>query len=106
MGHYSSFIIRLWVDPPEGFRWGLIQHVGSRQEQRFNTLQDMLDFMLQHADAAELSIPFSLDSSAMLSGQDGAQASDGATQPQEQEKSAQVKRTRPRAGRGGRLGAE
>ena len=61
-GNYSSFILRLWVEPnAEGWRWGLIQHVATRKKRRFNTVAEMLDFIAEYAAVGETSIPFSLD---------------------------------------------
>ena len=61
-GNYSSFILRLWVEPnAEGWRWGLIQHVATRKKRRFSTAAEMLDFIAEYAAVGETSIPFSLD---------------------------------------------
>lgn len=66
VGHYSSFIVRLWVDSPEGFRWGVIQHVGTQEEHKFNSVADMVEFISKHSAPNELSIPFSLDATAPM----------------------------------------
>lgn len=69
MGHYSSFILRLWVEPDEGWRWGLIEHVASREKLRFSSSEEMLAFIQSHSDVNEQSIPFVLahdDSSPAL----------------------------------------
>lgn len=49
MGHYSSFILRLWVEPRDGLRWGLIQHVATRNKRRFSNMSEMLEFITEHA---------------------------------------------------------
>lgn len=49
MGHYSSFILRLWVDAQDGRRWGLIQHVTTREKCRFSDFSEMLEFIRKHS---------------------------------------------------------
>lgn len=68
VGHYSSFILRLWVEPPEGVRWGIIQHVATRDKLRFQTtgdgalaVADVVAFIRQHSVDGEISLPFVLD---------------------------------------------
>lgn len=68
MGHYSSFILRLWVEPPDGVRWGIIQHVATRDKLRFQTagdgtvaVADVIEFIRQHSAEGEISLPFALD---------------------------------------------
>lgn len=61
VGNYSSFILRLWVEPSGGWRWGLIQHVATRKKRRFSTVSEMLDFISEHSTEGEVSIPFSLN---------------------------------------------
>ncbi len=61
MGHYSSFILRLWVETDGTWRSGHIQHVASRNKRRFRTLQEMLDFISQYSVNEEFALPFSLD---------------------------------------------
>lgn len=65
MGHYSSFILRFWVEPPDGPRWGIIQHVTSRDKLRFQippdgSIHDVLEFIQKHSAESELSLPFAL----------------------------------------------
>lgn len=62
MGHYSSFILRLWVEADQGWRWGLIEHVASRERTRFSSPEEMLDFIQAHSEVNELSLPFILES--------------------------------------------
>ena len=61
MGHYSSFILRLWVEPNGKWRSGFIQHVATRDKRRFSTVSEMLDFINQYSTMEELSLPFTLD---------------------------------------------
>lgn len=63
MGHYSSFILRLWVEPNGTWRSGFIQHVATRDKRRFSTVSEMLDFITQYSTLEELSLPFALDGS-------------------------------------------
>lgn len=70
MGHYSSFILRLWVEPPDGVRWGIIQHVATQDKLRFQAvgdgsiaIADVIDFIRQHSVEGEISLPFVLDGS-------------------------------------------
>ncbi len=67
MGHYSSFILRLWVEEPDGARWGIIQHVATRDKLRFQTagngtvaVADVIEFIRQHSVEGEVSLPFIL----------------------------------------------
>ncbi len=64
MGHYSSFIIRLWVEPDklgENWRWGMVQHVATRDRLRFHTAPELLEFITKYCGEGELSLPFALD---------------------------------------------
>ena len=66
VGHYSSFILRFWVEPPDGPRWGIIQHVASRDKLRFQlpadgSIHEVLDFIRDHSSESELSLPFALN---------------------------------------------
>ena len=63
MAHYSSFILRLWVDSGDGWQWGLVQHVATRDKLRFKTVPELLEFIAHHSGADELSLPFVLDGS-------------------------------------------
>ena len=66
-GNYSSFILRLWVEPGGGWRWGIIQHVATRKKRRFSNASEMLDFISEYSTQAEVSIPFLLDGSEVAS---------------------------------------
>jgi hypothetical protein len=63
VGHYSSFILRLWVEPDNHWRWGVIEHVATREKVRFLSPEEILSFIAAHTTVDELSIPFVLDSS-------------------------------------------
>ena len=78
VGHYSSFILRLWVEPPEGVRWGIIQHVATRDKLRFQTIGDgtiaiaeVVEFIRQHSVDGEISLPFVLEGSEPTMDSDG-----------------------------------
>ena len=66
VGNYSSFILRLWVEPNGGWRWGLIQHVATRKKRRFSTVSEMLDFISQYSADGEVAIPFLLNGAGLL----------------------------------------
>ena len=75
-GHYSSFILRLWVEPPDGVRWGSIEHVATRDKLRFQPVGDgniavseVVDFIRKHSEEGETSLPFVLE--APMPSQDG-----------------------------------
>ncbi len=72
MGHYSSFIIRLWVEPDkadESWRWGLVQHVATRDQLRFHTAPELLEFITKYCGEGELALPFALDGSELGGGE-------------------------------------
>ncbi len=84
MGHYSSFILRLWVEEPEGARWGIIQHVATRDKLRFQTggdgtvaVTDVIEFIRQHSLEGEISLPFVLDGASAPPDDEGNQALTG-----------------------------
>ena len=93
MGHYSSFILRLWVEPEQGWRWGLIEHVATRERLRFSSHAEMLEFIQSHSDVNELSLPFTLEnedsSSPTYDGTNGTEGSPDA--PAAPEKRRKVK---------------
>ena len=70
MGHYSSFILRLWVETDGTWRSGHIQHVASRSKRRFRTLDEMLSFISQFSVNEEFTLPFSLDGADEPNGSD------------------------------------
>lgn len=49
MGHYSSFVVRIWVDDNEGgMSRGYVQHVGTQESTHFLALDKMAQFMMGH----------------------------------------------------------
>ena len=100
MGHYSSFILRLWVEPPDGVRWGIIQHVATRDKLRFQAVgdselavADVIEFIRQHSAEGEITLPFVLDGSPPAS--DGVEKAkveveDGASLPMDGAEKAEV----------------
>jgi hypothetical protein len=81
LGHYSSFILRFWVEPPDGVRWGIIQHVSSRDKLRFqlasaDAMTEILDFIRKHSADGEVALPFALNFGETV---DGPPLGDGAS---------------------------
>lgn len=48
MSHYSSFVLRLWVDDCERVTRGYIQHVDSQEGTYFVSVDRMMGFMMAH----------------------------------------------------------
>jgi hypothetical protein len=48
MGHYSSFIVKVWTGETEDITRGYIQHVGSQETRYFIDLRKMTEFILSH----------------------------------------------------------
>ena len=48
MGHYNSFLVRVWTEDGENVVRGYIQHVGSREDTHFRDWEKMVGFMLDH----------------------------------------------------------
>lgn len=48
MSHYSSFVVRLWVDDRDRVERGYIQHVDSQDGIYFGSLDGMTTFMIAH----------------------------------------------------------
>ena len=48
MGHYNSFLVRVWTEDGENIVRGYIQHVGSQENMHFRNLEKMVGFMLNH----------------------------------------------------------
>ena len=51
MGHYSSFVVRVWCETANVLARGHVQHVGTRAQRHFVALRDLTDFVLSHLDA-------------------------------------------------------
>jgi hypothetical protein len=47
MGHYNSFVIRIWSNGPGRMR-GTIEHVASRNSQSFANPEAVLEFIQAH----------------------------------------------------------
>jgi hypothetical protein len=48
MGHYSSFIVKVWTDETEDIARGYIQHVGTQETRYFMDLSKITEFILSH----------------------------------------------------------
>ncbi len=48
MGHYNSFLVRVWVEEGKNVIRGHIQHVGTREAFHFLEWEKMVDFILNH----------------------------------------------------------
>jgi len=48
MGHYSSFIVKVWTDETEDIARGYIQHVGTQETRYFMNLDKITEFILSH----------------------------------------------------------
>jgi len=48
MGHYSSFVVKIWVDEESGMSRGYVQHVGTQEGMHFLALDKMAQFMMDH----------------------------------------------------------
>ena len=53
MGHYSSFVVRIWVDDDLKMKRGYVQHVGTNTTLHFLGLDKMQEFMLSHLDPSK-----------------------------------------------------
>ena len=47
MGHYNSFLVKIWSDDKEKLVRGQIQHVGSRDIVYFRTWKKMVGFVTE-----------------------------------------------------------
>ena len=48
MGHYNSFLVRVWTEDGENIVRGYIQHVGSQDTIHFRNMDKMMEFMMNH----------------------------------------------------------
>ena len=48
MGHYNSFVVRLWCDAYGDMIRGHIQYVSSQEYDHFSSLKNMTDFAVSH----------------------------------------------------------
>lgn len=53
MGHYSSFVVKIWVDDGnnEGMLRGQIQHVETLESAHFVDLEKMTAFIVNHLNS-------------------------------------------------------
>ena len=52
MGHYSSFIVRIWVDDHEMSK-GYVQHVGTEETMHFASLDKVTEFIKSHLSISQ-----------------------------------------------------
>jgi hypothetical protein len=48
MGHYNTFILRVWTDGEGGWTRGYIQHVNSQEKAYFTEKSRMDEFIVSH----------------------------------------------------------
>ena len=48
MGHYNSFLVRVWTEDGENIVRGYIQHVGSQESMHFRKWEKMVGFIQDH----------------------------------------------------------
>lgn len=48
MGHYDSFVVRVWVDDTKEITRGYIQHVGTQETMHFYNLNKINEFISSH----------------------------------------------------------
>jgi hypothetical protein len=48
MGHYNSFVVRIWTDETSATFRGHIQHVASHDQANFADIRKMVDFIMNH----------------------------------------------------------
>lgn len=53
MGHYSSFVVRIWVDENEMLSKGYVQHVGTQETVHFASLDKMAEFIINHLSPSQ-----------------------------------------------------
>jgi len=53
MGHYSSFIVRIWVGEQEMLSNGYVQHVGTQEGMYFASFEKMTEFIMSHLSSPE-----------------------------------------------------
>jgi len=62
MGHYSSFVVKIWVGEDGRMVRGYVQHVGTQEVAHFADTSKMLAFMEAHLEPAnQLSLDQSSD---------------------------------------------
>ncbi|RLC95499.1 MAG: hypothetical protein DRI39_00055 [Chloroflexi bacterium] len=48
MGHYSSFVVKIWVDEEHRMSRGYVQHVGTQEAVHFLRPEKMMEFIMGH----------------------------------------------------------
>jgi hypothetical protein len=48
MGHYSTFVVRIWVDSDQRMSRGYVQHVATQEAAHFVAFDKMEEFILRH----------------------------------------------------------
>jgi len=48
MGHYDSFVVRVWIDDTDNITRGYIQHVSTQETMHFYDLNNINEFILNH----------------------------------------------------------
>ena len=48
MGHYSTFVVRIWVDSDQRMSRGYVQHVATQKATHFVAFDKMEEFILRH----------------------------------------------------------
>jgi hypothetical protein len=48
VGHYSSFVVKIWVDEKGMMNRGYVQHVSTQQTMHFASLDKMTEFIMGH----------------------------------------------------------
>ena len=48
MGHYSTFVVRIWVDSDQRMSRGYVQHVATQKATHFVAFDKMEEFILSH----------------------------------------------------------
>ena len=53
MGHYSSFVVRIWVEEQKMLGNGYVQHVGTQESTYFTSLDKMTEFIMNHLSSSQ-----------------------------------------------------
>jgi hypothetical protein len=48
VGHYNSFLVRIWTDNEDSEIRGFIQHVGARESIYFTSWEKLVEFVSSH----------------------------------------------------------
>ena len=50
MGHYNSFVVKVWTEDGDNLIRGYIQHVGTEENMYFFKWEKVIDFILSHVN--------------------------------------------------------